>query len=139
MSIALKKIAKSSRKINVMLQAKGINFGMTQLIYDNLVIYARNNRLEYKNLLAMGDFCFEGRSNYYKTMIIVTVGNGTDIKSSHVPEKWLPEEVTSAISPEITLSEISASQKRKVYRGPGVKEFKPARIVTVTSKVLTKK
>ena len=82
-------IEKSSRKINVMLQAEGENFGMTQAIYDNLMIYARSNRLEYKNLLAMGDFYFEGRSNYFKIMIVVTIGNGIDVNNSHIPAKWL--------------------------------------------------
>ena len=124
-------IAKSSRKINVMLQAEGENFGMTQAIYDKLVIYARNNRLEYKNLLALGDFYFEERSNYFKMMIVVTVGNGVDINNSHVPAKWLPE-----VLPEITPENL-VGQKRKVYRGPGTKEFKSASVVTVSSKLLT--
>ena len=116
-----------------MLQAEGENFGMTQAIYDKLVIYARNNRLEYKNLLALGDFYFEERSNYFKMMIVVTVGNGVDINNSHVPAKWLPE-----VLPEITPENL-VGQKRKVYRGPGTKEFKSARVVTVTSKLLTEK
>ena len=61
-------------------------------------------------------------------MIVVTVGNSSDIQSSHVPNKWLTNE---SIMPH---EESTFGRKRKVHRGSGAKEFTSARTVTVYTK-----
>ena len=52
------------------------------------MVHNKADRVKYKNLLALGNFSFEGRSDYSTRLIVVTVGNGSDIISSHIPKEW---------------------------------------------------
>ena len=50
--------------------------------------YSKSNRLEFKSLISMGNFYFEGRIDYKTRLLVLTVGNGGDVISSHVPKQF---------------------------------------------------
>ena len=76
----------------------------------------------------IGCFYFEGRNDYETKLIVISVGNGSDIVSSHVPNAYLESLMTA--------EEISKKRKLSV-RGPGNKEFKSVKTAAVLSKSLT--
>lgn len=78
-------IAASTRQISLFINRECEEFGMTQYIYNALMSYSKSNRLEFKSLISMGNFYFEGRKDYKTRLLVLTVGNGGDVISSHVP------------------------------------------------------
>ena len=121
-------VAKNSRQISIYLKDDGEQYGMNLETYEALMNHSKRNRIVFKNLLASGNFHFEGKNTYFTKMIVITVGNNRDIHDSHIPLSLLPE-APIAIDVEC--------KKRKVSRGPGVKNYKSARTAVVNSKKLT--
>jgi hypothetical protein len=97
-------VAKTTRHISLFIQRECGQFGMTSNIYEGLMSYSRTHRIKFLSLLAMGNLSFEGRSNYKARLLVVTVGNGSNIISSHIPQQWLTiidepgENINSALS-----------------------------------------
>ena len=79
-------VAASTRQISLFINRECEEFGMTKGIYDSMMSYSKSNRLEFKNLLSMGNFKFEGRNDYKTRLLVLTVGYGGDVISSHVPK-----------------------------------------------------
>ena len=103
--------------------------------------YNKANRVKFKNLLDLGKFSFEGRSEYKSILLIVTVGNGKDILSSHIPKQWLPhvnEEMKEGFIEENN-QEIVGCKRKATVRGPGSKNFKSTKTAAVLSKALSDK
>ena len=103
---------------------------MTSNIYEGLLGYSRTCKLKFRSLLATGNFGFEGRSNYKTRLLVVTVGNGNNIISSHIPQQWLAiiDEPRENIDDDI---------EQKAKRGPGVKDFQNERSAKAASKEVT--
>ena len=78
-------VATATSKISLYLKKECEQFGMTMQLYESLMIYNKANRVKFKNLLDLGKFSFEGRSEYKSILLVITVGNGKDIISSHIP------------------------------------------------------
>ena len=121
-------VAKNSRQISIYLKDDGEQYGMNLETYETLMNHSKRDRIVFKNLLASGNFHFEGKNTYSTKMIVITVGNDRDINDSHIPMNLLPE-VPILIDTE--------SKKRKISRGPGIKNYKSARTAVVNSKKLT--
>ena len=125
-------IAASTRQISLFINRECEEFGMTQDIYNALMSYSKSNRLEFKSLISMGNFYFEGRNDYKTRLLVLTVGNGGDVISSHVPKQFTERKE------ECNEEEDNVGSKRKIsVRGPGNKEFKSMKSASVISKALT--
>ena len=108
---------------------------MTPQLYESLMTYNKANRVKFKSLLDLGKFSFEGRSEYKSILLVITVGNGKDIISSHIPSQWMQhvdEEVKKAI--EDIDEEVVGS--KEAVRGPGCKDFKSSKTAAVLSRSL---
>ena len=121
-------IAAATGKISIFLERECEDFGMSKQLYNSLMTYNKANRVKFKTMMETGCFYFEGRNDYSTKLIVISVGNGSDIKSSHVPEQYLQN-----ISANTTVN-----NKRKYgVRGPGSKDFKTPITASVLSKPLT--
>ena len=60
---------------------------MTAQLYESLMMYNKANRVKFKNLFDLDKFSFKERSEYKSILIVITVGNGKDIISSHIPSE----------------------------------------------------
>ena len=103
------------------------------------MVHNKADRVKYKNLLALGNFSFEGRSDYSTRLIVVTVGNGSDIISSHIPKEWTQQFVSrDCLEDSLEEEKEIVGKKRKAsIRGPGNKDFRSARSAAVLSRSLT--
>ena len=123
-----KSIAAATGKVNIFLERECEDFGMSKQLYNSLMTYNKANRVKFKTMMESGCFYFEGKNDYCTKLIVISVGNGGDIKSSHVPEQYLQS--ISAI--------MRVNNKRKfTVRGPGSKDFKTLITASVLSKPLT--
>ena len=130
-----------TQKISLHLRQECEEFGMNLKLYESLMAYNKANRVKFKNLLDLGRFSFEGRSEYNSILLVVTVGNGEDVLSSHIPKEWLhkmDEEVKEEMIGENNQEIVGSKRKAKV-RGPGSKDFKSAKTAAVLSKPLLDK
>ena len=121
-------IASVTRKISIFLKRECEDFGMTKGLYASLMHYNNTHRKDFKNIMDIGCFYFEGRNDYETKLIVISVGNDSDIVSSHVPNAYLESLMTA--------EEISKKRKLSV-RGPDNKEFKSVKTAAVLSKSLT--
>ena len=78
-------VAKNSRQISIYLKDDGEQYGMNLETYETLMNHSKRDRIVFKNLLASGNFHFEGKNTYSTKMIVITVGNDRDINDSHIP------------------------------------------------------
>ena len=98
---------------------------MTAQLYESLMIYNKANRVKFKNLLDLGKFSSAGRNVYKSILIVITVGNGKDIISSHIPSEWMQhvDEEKEKLIEQID-DEVVGSKRKATVRGPGSKGFK---------------
>ena len=101
---------------------------MTKGLYLSLMHYYNTHRKEFRNIMDTGCFYFEGMNDYETKLIVISVGNGSDIISSHIPIVYLPKLVTE--------EEITKKGKLST-RGPGNAEFKSVKTAAVLSKAPT--
>ena len=130
-----------TQKISLHLRQECEEFGMNLKIHGCLMAYNKANRVKFKYLLDPSQFSFEGRSEYNSILLVVTVGNGKDVLSSHIPEEWLQkvdEEVKEKMIEENN-QEIVGSKRKVKVRGPGSKDFKSVKTAAVLSKPLLDK
>lgn len=130
-----------TQKISLHLRQECEEFGVNLKMYESLMAYNKANRVKFKNLLDLGRFSFEGRSEYNSILLVVTVGNGEDVLSSHIPKEWL-QKVDEEVKEEMigkNNQEIVGSKRKAKVRGPGSKDFKSAKTAAVLSKPLLDK
>ena len=134
-------IAIMTQKISLHLRQECEEFGMNSKLYECLMAYNKANRVKFKNLLDLGKFSFEGRSEYNSIQLVVTVGDGKDVLSSHIPKEWL-QQVDDEVKEEVleeNNQEIVGSKRKATVRGPGSKDFKSVKTAAVLSKPLLDK
>ena len=130
-------IALTTQKISLHLRQECEEFGINLKLYECLMTYNKANRVKFKNLLDLGKFSFEGRSEYKSILLVVTVGNGKDVLSSHIPKQWL-QQVDEKMKKEMIEEfnqETVGSKRKAAVRGPGSKNFKSTKSATVLSKM----
>ena len=137
-------VAITTRQISLFLCRECEEFGMTKEIYDALMSYKKAKKAKYENLLISGNFYFEGRNNYNTKMIVLTVGNGSIILSSQIPQEWLRDDsvvVDREVEDHSAIVEVDLAigGKRKIApsRDPGNKDFKSAKPANALSKLLS--
>ena len=72
-------IAAATGKISIFLERECEDFGMSKQLYNSLMTYNKSNRVKFKSIMESGCFYFVGRNDYSIKLIVISVGNGSDI------------------------------------------------------------
>jgi hypothetical protein len=82
-------VAVLTGQINLFLMKECEQFGMSGAIYKGIMACSKTNKTRFDNIMAAGNFKFEGRAEYKTRQLLFTISDGGERKASHIPESWL--------------------------------------------------
>lgn len=123
-------VASVTKKISILLQREGEQFGMNIDIYKSIMLFSKSKPSQFQSMLTEGSFYFQGASSYKTREIVVSISDA----GSFVPLKYMEEVIVDSAPTGISLK-----RKGRGERGPGKKTFFGNRGGEQRSKVLTAK
>ena len=127
-------VASVTKKIPILLQREGEQFGMNIDIYKSIMQFSKSKPSQFQSMMTEGNFYFQGASSYKTREIVVSILDGGYQAESFVPLKYMEEVILNN-----TPAEISLKRKSRGERGPGKKAFFGNRGGEQRSKILTAK
>jgi hypothetical protein len=112
-------VAVLTGQINLFLLKECEQFGMSAAIYKGIMACSKANKIRFDNIMAAGNFKFEGRAEYKTRQLLFTISDGGERKASHIPESWL--KIPAAEEVEEVVGE--KRQLKRGERGPGKKDY----------------